>query len=127
MANTTINTITINGKVYEGKIDLVESLIKSGLITEVGAVRTEEKSEKGGKKGKNEDWFDREKYLELGEKFNAIFVAKSGKHKGEKKVYAWARPSIYAIMRGELTMAKAKTQISKAKKASEEKYGKKTA
>lgn len=75
------------------------------------------------KKNKDEDWFDREKYLELGDKFKATFVT----NKGEKKVYAYARPSIYAVLRGELTMAKAKTQIAKAKKASDEKYSKKSA
>ena len=49
-----ISTVTINGIVYEGKVDLVQSLIDSGLITPVEStpVETPKTESKPKSKGK---------------------------------------------------------------------------
>ena len=88
------------------------SLIQSGLLTEVQAeVQKAEKTT--GKKvaestttrtadKKDEDWFNAEKYIETAKKLNVM---------GEERPYKWAKPTIYKVMKGELTIAKAKKAL----------------
>lgn len=123
MAKTTITTITINGTVYEGKVDLVMSLITSGLLTEVAeqkpvAKKTSNKGKKSEAKAEEkaetvtikvaepqtDDKFDYAQYIE---------VAKGLKVMGEKVPYKWARKTIYKVMNGELTMVKASKELVK--------------
>lgn len=126
MANLT--TITINGKVYEGKVDLVLSLISSGLITEVSEVKAEKKATTNKKSGtkpaakKSNDNFDRDEYEALSKYFMVY-----GKH----GCYRFARKTIYGIMgkgyvvNGEVSITKRtrnsilKTLTSEAEKCGE--------
>lgn len=130
MANLT--TITINGKVYEGKVDLVLSLISSGLITEVSEVKAEKKATTSKKSDtkkttkpaakKSSDNFDRDEYEALSKYFMVY-----GKH----GCYRFARKTIYGIMgkgyvvNGEVSITKRtrnsilKTLTSEAEKCGE--------
>lgn len=111
MANTTMNTVTINGKVYEGKVDLVMDLIKVGFLTEVSEKKSAPKTatKKDADKPKTEfvPWTDEQKadYHDIAEKLGVM---------GKNGVWNWAKAEVRNCMG--LKGKKREQAIAKAQK-----------